>query len=372
MLRLTKLQVRDEIDNCLAYYRYTFLDEIPKLYADLGHRLAHDFGIDADAVPAFLRTGSWIGGDRDGNPNVDAQTLSYAVRAQSAVAFEHYLAEVHRLGAELSLSSRLIAPTQALLALAANAHDDNPHRRDEPYRQALVGIYARLAATAKALTGYEPQRLPHAEMPRYATPADLGADLDTIATSLASHGSQSLADGRLKPLRRAVDVFGFHLAALDLRQNSDVHEGIVAELLARAGVHGDYAALPERERVALLVADLANPRLLDSPYLARSELLATEPAILRAAADIHHRFGSAALPNYVVSKCQSLSDLLEVALLLKEVGLASPGRLMVNIVPLFETIGDLERCADVMRSAFRLPIYQRWLANRGRWQEVML
>src|SRR5258706_3650877 len=209
-------------------------------------------------------------------------------------------------------------------------------------------------------------------MPPYATPVELGADLDTIATSLASHGSRSLAEGRLKPLRRAVDVFGFHLAGLDLRQNSDVHEAVVAELLARAGVHVDYAALPERERVALLIADLANPRLLDSPYLARSELLASELAILRAAADIHHRFGPAALPNYVISKCQSVSDLLEVALLLKEVGLESPGRLMVNIVPLFETIGDLDRAAEIMRAAFGLPVYRRWLASRGRWQEVML
>ena len=371
MLRLSKLEVKDEIDNGIAYYRQTFFDEIPRLYAGVETRCAQECGGDA-TVPSFLVMGSWIGGDRDGNPYVVAQTLQYAIRAQAVVALAHLLEQVHLLGAELSLSTRLVSPTPALLALAAATHDPNPHRRDEPYRQALVGIYARLAATAKALAGYEPQRLPHAAMAPYATPEELGADLDTIAASLASHGSRSLAEGRLKPLRRAVDVFGFHLAALDLRQNSDVHEAVVAELLSRAGVHADYAALPESERVALLVADLANPRLLDSPYLARSELLASELAILRAAADIHHRFGSAALPNYVISKCQSLSDLLEVALLLKEVGLASPGRLMVNIVPLFETIGDLDCAHDVMGAAFRLPVYRRWLASRGRWQEVML
>jgi len=173
-------------------------------------------------------------------------------------------------------------------------------------------------------------------------------------------------------LRRAIAVFGFHLATLDLRQNSDLHEEVVAELLARAGVHGDYASLAERQRVELLLAELESPRLLDTPHVVRSELLESELAILRVAADIHHRFGFAALPNYVISKCQSVSDLLEVALLLKEVGLASLQRLMVNIVPLFETIHDLERCAEVMRAAFRLPIYQRWLGSRGRWQEVML
>jgi phosphoenolpyruvate carboxylase len=371
MLRLTKLQVKDEIDNGIAYYRYTFLDEIPRLYADLEAQYARDFGNGA-IVPAFLVMGSWIGGDRDGNPFVGADTLQYANRVQATVALAHHLDEVHQLGAELSLSARLVTPTPELLALAAAAHDPNPHRGDEPYRQALVGIYARLAATAMALTGYAPPRPPHAEMSPYATPAELIADLDLIAASLTSHGSQRLAEGRLRLLRRAVGVFGFHLATLDLRQNSDVHESVVAELLARAGVHADYATLPEGERVALLVADLVNPRLLDTPYLARTPLLESELAILRVAAEVHHRFGPAALPSYVVSKCQSVSDLLEVAILLKEVGLLTPSRLMVNIIPLFETIVDLERCADTMRSLFRLPCYRRWLESRGRWQEVML
>jgi phosphoenolpyruvate carboxylase len=371
MLRLNKLDVREEIDNGIGFYYRTFLTEIPRLYAALEAHCA-ELGGTATTLPPFFVMGSWIGGDRDGNPFVGAPTLEYANRSQATVALAHYLDEVHALGMELSLSTRLVKPTEALLALAASAHDLNPHRRDEPYRQALTGIYARIAATAKTLIGYLPPRAPHVEMPPYATPAELLADLDTIAASLASHGSQSLADGRLKALRRAVAVFGFHLATLDLRQNSDVHETVVAELLARAGVHGDYASLSEGERVELLVRDLESPRLLDTPHVLRSELLESELAILRMAADIHHRFGSAAVPNYVISKCQSVSDLLEVALLLKEVGLASPQRLMVNIVPLFETIHDLERCAEVMRAAFRLPIYQRWLGTRGRWQEVML
>jgi len=371
MLRLSRLQVKDEIDNGIAYYRYTFLDQIPRLYADLERRYEHDFGT-ALEVPAFLIMGSWIGGDRDGNPFVVAETLQYASRAQAGIALAHHLEEVHQLGAELSLSARLVQPTRELQALAVAAQDANPHRADEPYRQALAGVYARLAASAASLAGYQPARPPHASLPAYASAAEFGADLDTIAASLRAHGSQRLAEGRLQQLRRAVKVFGFHLATLDLRQNSDVHEALVAELLARAGVHRDYAALEERERIDLLVADLANPRLLDTPYIARTPLLESELAILRAASDIHHRFGPAALPNYVISKCQSLSDLLEVAILLKEVGLLSPSRLMVNIVPLFETIADLQRCAAVMRAAFRLPCYQRWLASRGRWQEVML
>jgi len=371
MLRLNKLDVREEIDNGIGYYRLTFLPEIPRLYAALEAHCA-ELTKTAERLPPFFVMGSWIGGDRDGNPFVGAPTLEYANHAQAAVAFAHYLDEVHALGMELSLSTRLVKPTDTLLALALSAHDANPHRRDEPYRQALTGIYARIAATAKTLIGYTPPRAAHVEMPPYAKPDELLAELDIIVASLASHGSQSLGDGRLKSLRRAVAVFGFHLAALDLRQNSDVHEEVVAELLARAGVHADYAALPERERVELLVRELESPRLLDTPHVVRSELLDAELAILRVAADIHRRFGSAALPNYVISKCQSVSDLLEVALLLKEVGLASPRRLAMNIVPLFETIHDLERCADMMGAAFRLPIYQRWLNLRGRWQEVML
>jgi phosphoenolpyruvate carboxylase len=371
MLRRARLQVKDEIDNGIAYYRYTFLDEIPRLYAELEEGLRHEADGAAD-VPAFFVMGSWIGGDRDGNPFVVAETLQYASRAQASVALAHHLEEVHQLGAELSLSARLVQPTAELFSLAAAARDTNPHRDDEPYRQALIGIYARLSATAAGLCGYVPPRPPHAALPSYATPAELCADLDTIARSLRAHGSQDLAAGRLRRLACAVRVFGFHLATLDLRQNSDVHEAVVAELFARAGVHRDYAALSERERVELLVADLANPRLLDTPHIARSALLESELAILRAAAEIHHRFGPAALPNYVISKCQSVSDLLEVAILLKEVGLLTPSRLMVNIVPLFETIADLKGCAAVMQAAFRLPCYQRWLASRGRWQEVML
>jgi len=371
MLRLSKLDVKEEIDNGIGYYPRTFLAEIPRLYESVEKCHAHYCG-SAEPIEAFFTMGSWIGGDRDGNPFVGARTLEYASRAQAGVAFAHYLDEVNALGAELSLSSRLVRPTTDLLALADAAHDENPHRGDEPYRRALIGVYARLAATAQALAGYRPPRPPHGDMPPYAKPGDLLADLDVVAASLAAHGSQALAQGRLRHLRRAVTVFGFHLAALDLRQNSEVHEALVAELLARAGVHADYTALPEAQRVELLVADLSSPRLLDTPHVVRSELLESELAILRAAAAIHDRFGSTAVPNYVISKCQSVSDLLEVALLLKEVGLASPGRLMINVVPLFETIADLERCADVMRAAFKLPIYQRWIGYRRRWQEVML
>jgi len=372
MLRTTRLRVLDEIDNGLAYYRYTFLTEVPRLYLALDQRLQAR-GVDGSTrLPPFLRIGSWIGGDRDGNPNVVAETLKCAIHAQAAVAFAHYLEQVHQLGAELSLSTRLIKPTAELCELAAAAHDPNPHRGDEPYRQALIGIYARLAATAGELSGYVSPRPPHGAMRPYATPAEFLAELNTIADSLATHGAALLAAGRLAPLVRAIEVFGFHLAVLDLRQNADVHEAVIGELLARAGVTPDYAALPERDRVALLSRELMNPRLLFSPYLDYSERARSELAILRVAAEIHRRFGAEALPNYVISKCRSVSDLLEVGILLGEVGLLHGQTLSVNIVPLFETIDDLERSAAIMREAFALPCYRAWLTARGDRQEVML
>jgi phosphoenolpyruvate carboxylase len=197
-------------------------------------------------------------------------------------------------------------------------------------------------------------------------------DLGIIASSLATHGAAPLAAGWLEPLIRAVDVFGFHLAVLDLRQNADVHEAVVAELLARAEVVADYAALPESERVSLLARELSGPRLLRSPHLAYTPRAESELAILRVAADVHRRFGAAALPNYVISKCRSVSDLLEVGILLKEVGLSGGEDLALNIIPLFETIEDLERSGEIMRAAFALPRYRAWLSRRGDWQEVML
>jgi phosphoenolpyruvate carboxylase len=371
MLRLSKLQVRDEVDNGLAYYRYTFLAEFPRLYEALATGIARSFGT-VPMLPPFLRMGSWIGGDRDGNPFVVAETLEYAIRAQAAVALEHYLGEVHQLGAELSLSARLVEPAPELLQLATAAHDVNPHRQDEPYRQALTGVYARLAATSLALAGRMPFRAPHAAGAPYATPAEFKADLDVIAHSLATHGASVLGTRRLMPLARAVDVFGFHLASLDLRQNADVHEAVLADLLARAEVVADYAGLPEAERVEVLLRELATPRPLHSLHLDYEERTVAELAILRTAAGVHRSYGAMALPNYVISKCQSVSDLLEVGVLLKEVGLLRGNVLALNIVPLFETIDDLERCGAIMREAFALARYRGWLAGRDDWQEVML
>ncbi|CAB3672478.1 phosphoenolpyruvate carboxylase [Achromobacter animicus] len=388
MLRYTRLTVADEIENALSYYRSTFLQVIPRLYGDLSKLLnresAKPFAAPPPPLEPFLRMGSWIGGDRDGNPNVDATTLERALLRQATVLFEHYLQEVHALGAELSITTLLIAADPELLALAERSGDDSPHRRDEPYRRALVGIYARLAATALRLTGQNLARRSTVAAPAYDAPQELAADLAVIAASLGAHHGAPLAKLRLSGLQQALEVFGFHLATVDLRQSSDVHEAALAELFSRAGVtHNgkplDYLALSEEERVDLLRTELAQARPLASPWIAYSEDTTRELAVLRAAAAGRARYGKQAVRQTIVSHTETLSDLLEVMVLQKEAGLIAPAGQDIApedglmVVPLFETIPDLQRGADIMAAWLDLPeIRQRVKLAQNGAQEVML
>jgi len=382
MLRPNRLAVVDEIKNGISYYDDTFFAELPRLYGQLQDLLAKRFPDEAWQLPPFFRVGSWIGGDRDGNPFVTADILKTALRLQSTAALEFYLGEIHALGAELPLSHLLIKVSPALEALAERSPDHSPHRLDEPYRRALTGIYARLAATAKALDQHEALRHAVADAPPYAASAELHADLEVLAESLAQHGAALIAGGRLRRLVRAVQIFGFHLAPVDLRQNSDVHERTVAELLTRAGRIENmlaYAALDEDARISLLAEEIASPRPLYSPYAEYSDEARGELAIFFAARELRARYGDAALPNVIISKTDGASDLLEVALLLKEAGLLTPTpasgsgpHLAINIIPLFETIGDLRNSAGVMQRLFALPAYRALVASRANEHEVML
>jgi phosphoenolpyruvate carboxylase len=375
VLRDTRLRVLDEVNNGLSFYDHTFLRELPRFYEELEDGIAAAnpawAGIEP---PSFLRIGSWIGGDRDGNPFVTADVLRQALALQSRRAIGFYLEELHLLGGELSLDGRSIRVTPALGALAEKSSDRAPQRQDEPYRRAIAGVYARLAATARTLVGLEAPHPALGEAAAYGDAAELHADLDVIHDSLSANGSAPIARGRLRRLRRAVDVFGFHLASIDLRQNSEVHERVVAELLETASPGTAYRTLGEEARVALLLAELKTPRPLVSPFLAYSEETAGELAIVRAAAEAHRRYGKPAVENYVISKADGVSDVLEVALLLKETGLLQPcdSALDVNIVPLFETIGDLRNAGPVMDRLLALPDYRRLLQSRGDRQEVML
>ncbi|HEX7053476.1 MAG TPA: phosphoenolpyruvate carboxylase, partial [Burkholderiales bacterium] len=375
MLRFARLEVTDEVANGINYFRLTFLRELPRLYAEFESALKERFGLaETPWLASFLTVGSWIGGDRDGNPNVTAEVLRAAQVLHARLLFLHYLEETHALGRELGLSSRHTRVPADVERLAERSGDVSAHRRDEPYRRAITGIYARLAATAEALAGHAASPPPVACAAPYESAEEFAAELGIISGALRNHGAALLARGRLRLLERKASLFGFHLAPLDLRQSSDVHEAAVAELLARAGIAG-YEALDEEQRVELLSRELRSPRLLRSPYVAYSAQTQKELDILAAAAEGRQRFGARAVPHYVISHCESVSDMLEVGVLLREAGLLRPGSpapLEIDIIPLFESVHDLDNCGEVMARALALPLYRSWLEGRGREQEVML
>ncbi|WP_428340149.1 phosphoenolpyruvate carboxylase [Mycobacterium sp.] len=374
LVRLSRLQISDEIAVGLRYYATAFFDVVPKVNAGVRDALRGRWP-DAELLPEpILRPGSWIGGDRDGNPNVTADVVRLATGSAAYTALNHYTAELSALEQELSMSSRLVAVTDELSSLAEDC--DEPARGDEPYRRALRVIHGRLTATAKQILDEEPDNLLDLGLPPYPTPGEMLADLDTVDASLRANGSRLLADDRLARLREALHVFGFHLSGLDLRQNSDVHEEVVAELLAWAGVHPDYLSLTEDERVNILAEELGTRRPLIGDREQLSELAQKELAIIAAAARAVEIYGPPAVPNYIISMCRSVSDLLEAGILLKESGLidaaADEPYCPVGIVPLFETIDDLHRGASILEAALDLPVYQSVVRARGDSQEVML
>jgi phosphoenolpyruvate carboxylase len=370
MLRDNRITVQDETENNLAIFVRTFLPAIPLVK----RRLARLFRLDGEVMP-YLRLGSWVGGDRDGNPNVSPETLEYAVHRQAEALLDHYLAEIHALGAELSLSDSLIGNSRELKELAATGDQISIHQEDEPYRRALVTCYARMAATRKSLLGAGPARQPRFAAAPYGGPDDFAADLNTIANSLAENGDEDVAQGRLLDLREAVTAFGFHLATMDLRQNSDVHERTVAELLRAAGTSQDYLTLNEFSRTALLLGELSHSRPLHSPHLEYSAETARELAISNRASLLKKSFGESSIGQYVISKASSTSDLLETALLMKETGLFLPGSrplARLRIVPLFETIGDLRQSNIVMAEYLGVPMVREMITGQDNVQEVMI
>ena len=372
ILRYVKLTVEDEIENALGYYRSTFLTQIPKLYADLE-------ALVGKSVPSFFRMGNWIGGDRDGNPNVTAATLETAMKRHGEIALEHYLEETHLLGAELSVSRILVAQSAELTALAEASGDTSAQRQDEPYRRAIVGIYARLATTYKRLTGKSALRHAVSTAAPYASAQDYLADLGVVAESLRRNHGAALIPIRLAPLMRAVEVFGFHLATTDLRQSSDQHELVVAELLSHARVEADYLALDEAARQALLLKLLADPRPLRIPTVTYSDLATGELAVFEMARAMRAAYGADAIRHYIISHTETVSDLLEVLLLQKECGLMrgtvgadEVARVDLVVVPLFETIEDLRAAEPIMRAFYDLPGIEAMVRASGGEQDIML
>ena len=378
MLRYQRLTVADEIENALSFYRITFLRELPGLMEDIEHETLTQYpNFRQLHLPPFLQMGSWIGGDRDGNPNVNGTTMQQAMSRQSTTIFEFYLEEVHALGAELSISTLLVSISPALQAMADMSPDNSPHRTDEPYRRALILVYARLAATARRLGVSNILRHEIGSAEPYASPEAFTADLDVIGDSLRANHGAALTRPRLNTLRRAADIFGFHLATLDMRQSSDVHERVIAELFQVAGLSEDYRQLSEDQKLGLLRAELAQPRLLRSPYVSYSDETVSELGVLRAAREIRVAFGERAIRNYIISHTETVSDLLEVLLLQRETGLLRvmpDGSLEsgVMVIPLFETIPDLRNAPEIMEGWLSLPPVRALVKHQQSLQEVML
>ena len=374
LIRLSRLKIQDEIESGLRYYPAAFFDVIPQVNAEVRTALQARWPDVHVLEEPILRPGSWIGGDRDGNPNVTADVVRLATGSAAYTALEHYFVAITALEQELSLSARLVKISDELAALADACHE--PARADEPYRRALRVIHARLTATAAQILDRQPEHELDLGLQRYLTPAELLADLDIVDASLRVNGSSMLADDRLARLRESVRVFGFHLSGLDLRQNSDVHEEVIAELLAWAGVHPDYRSLPEPDRVELLAGELGSRRPLIGDGAELSELARKELDIVAAGARAVRVFGAQAVPNYIISMCQSVSDMLEAAVLLKEAGLLDASGTEpycpVGIVPLFETIDDLQRGSSILEAVLELPLYRGLVSARGNRQEVML
>lgn len=368
LIRANRPGIRDEVDVGLRYYQLSLLETVPSVNRAVADHLGSLTDRDDAAGHPLVRMGSWIGGDHDGNPYVDGPTVRYATNRAAATILRHYFDQLQILERELSLSDRLTHATVDLVALASRGLNDIPGRVDEPYRKAVHGIRGRVGATIQTLLGAGVVEHDWSEHDPYPEVADLQADLLTVERSLRESNDDIIADHRLAAIQSATSTFGFHLYSLDLRQNSDSHEEILQELFKLGGVTADYRSLSEKERVEVLVEELSNRRPLVPRNTELSELATRELGIYEAAAAAVKKYGSGSMPRCIISMCSSVSDLLEPMILLKEYGLLDH----MDIIPLFETIDDLQAGSTILQEAWNLPTYRDHVRSRGDLQEVML
>ena len=375
LIRMNRPDIRDEVEVGLRYYQLSLLEAVPQINRDVVKHLRQ---LGDNKLPAnpTIRMGSWIGGDHDGNPYVTEETLRYASDRAAGTILRHYFSQLHLLERELSLSDRLTKVTVDLVALASRGHNDVPNREDEPYRRAVHGIRGRVAATAVNFFDESIIEGDWSEFTPYESAEELLEELSIVDDSLRSSHDDLIADHRLRDLIDSIEVFGFHLYSIDIRQNSDSHEEILTELFSAAGVVDNYAGLKEADKVELLTKELKSSRPLVSTSADLSEATARELGIMRAASRAVRKYGRDAVPHCIISMCTSVSDLLEPMILLKEVGLIRPNGSQptgsVDVIPLFETIEDLQAGADVLRAAWDIPVYRAYVSARGDLQEVML
>ncbi|MEZ7638138.1 phosphoenolpyruvate carboxylase [Streptococcus parasanguinis] len=408
MIRDKKLKVTNEITNVMEYYNSSFLQAVPNLVLEY-KRLAKEHGLELEQ-PHPITMGMWIGGDRDGNPFVTADTLKRSATIQSEVILNYYIEKISKLYRHFSLSTSLSNTSEAVAEMAALSSDTSVFREKEPYRRAFHYIQSKLIQTLVNLKEwtmvgetredrYAVERLLGAsnhqqgpvsdyignrisgalkeisakESPAYASAKEFKEDLEKIKDSLLENKSEYLISGEFAELLEAIDVFGFYLASIDMRQDSSVHEACVAELLKSAGINDHYSDLSEDEKCQILLKELLeDPRILSATHADKSELLEKELAIFKTARELKDRLGEEVIRQNIISHATSVSDMLELAVMLKEVGLIDTEKARVQIVPLFETIEDLDHSEETMRSYLSLPIAKRWIASKNNYQEIML
>ena len=408
MIRDKKLKVTNEITNVMEYYNSSFLQAVPNLMLEY-KRLAKEHGLELEQ-PRPITMGMWIGGDRDGNPFVTAETLKRSATIQSEVILNYYIEKISKLYRHFSLSTSLSKTSEAVAEMAALSSDTSVFREKEPYRRAFHYIQSKLIQTLVNLKEwtmvgetredrYAVERLLGAnahqqgpvsdyignrisgalkkisekETPAYASAQEFKEDLEKIKDSLLENKSEYLISGEFAELLEAIDVFGFYLASIDMRQDSSVHEACVAELLKSAGINDHYSDLSEDEKCQVLLKELLeDPRILSATHAEKSELLEKELAIFQTARELKDRLGEEVIRQNIISHATSVSDMLELAVMLKEVGLVDTEKARVQIVPLFETIEDLDHSEETMRSYLSLPIAKRWIASKNNYQEIML
>ncbi|HGS3952923.1 TPA: phosphoenolpyruvate carboxylase [Streptococcus pneumoniae] len=365
MIREKKLKVTNEITNAMEYYNSSFLKAVPHLTTEY-KRLAQAHGLNLkQAKPITM--GMWIGGDRDGNPFVTAKTLKQSALTQCEVIMNYYDKKIYQLYREFSLSTSIVTVSKQVREMARQSKDNSIYREKELYRRALFDIQSKIQATKTYLIEDEEVGT------RYETANDFYKDLIAIRDSLLENKGESLISGDFVELLQAVEIFGFYLASIDMRQDSSVYEACVAELLKSAGIHSRYSELSEEEKCDLLLKELEeDPRILSATHAEKSELLAKELAIFKTARVLKDKLGDDVIRQTIISHATSLSDMLELAILLKEVGLVDTERARVQIVPLFETIEDLDHSEETMRKYLSLSLAKKWIDSRNNYQEIML
>ena len=365
MIREKKLKVTNEITNVMEYYNSSFLQAVTNLTEEY-KRLAKQHGIDLKN-PTPITMGMWIGGDRDGNPYVTSETLKKSALTQCEVIMNYYDTKVANLYREFSLSTGIVKVSEAVQEMAYLSEDNSIYREKELYRRAFYYIQTKLKNT-KTYFIDQIKTEPH-----YHKIEEFKHDLLAIKQSLLENKGEAMISGEFTELLQAVEVFGFYLASIDMRQDSSVHEACVAELLASAGIVEHYSELSEDEKCHVLLNELLyDPRILSATYAKKSALLQKELEIFQTARELKDKLGDAVIKQTIISHATSVSDLLELAVMHKEVGLIDKEFARVQIVPLFETIEDLDNSYDTMKKYLSLPIAQKWIASNNNYQEIML